>query len=116
MTALEKLKILLGIEPASKDKDEILQFVLNKVTDMILNYCRIEELPGRLENVLLNMCIDMYRAESLGQEAAQGAVTGITEGDVSVSFGTAANAGADPAMTFLRGYTEQLNRFRRAGW
>ena len=116
MTSLEKLKILLGFEPANEDKDSILQFVIDKTTDMILNYCRIVELPKQLENVMLNMCVDMYRAENLGQGNAQGAVTGITEGDVSVSFGSSAIAAGDPGITFLRNYTAQLDRFRKVGW
>ena len=110
---INKLHILLGI--AEGEKEEILGFVLDKTSDMICNYCRRESVPAALENVQLNMCVDMYRAESLGQENVQGAVKTITEGDMSVSFGSAA-VSENPSMEFLKSYEVQLNRFRKAGW
>ena len=111
---INKLHKLLGFEEG--EKEEILGFVLDKTSDMICNYCRRESVPAALENVQLNMCVDMYRAESLGQENVQGAVKAITEGDVSVSFGSAAAVSENPSMEFLKNYEAQLNRFRKAGW
>lgn len=108
------LKVLLGITDESKDV--ILAFVIDKVRDMVCNYCNIEEVPIGLNNVLLNMCIDMYRAESLGQEQVQGPVKGISEGDVSVAFGSAASTSENSGMTFLKDYTAQLNRYRKVRW
>ena len=110
---LKKLKQLLGITDDSKDF--VLQYVIDTVTDMALNYCNIDTLPEQLENIVLAMCMDMYRAESLGQETAQGAVKSMTEGDVSVSFGSAYSVVDNPSMAFLKGYTAQLDRFRRLG-
>ena len=112
--SLNTLKMLLGVTDNSKD--DILTFTMNKVTDMVLNYCNIDYIPDRLDNVLINMCIDMYRAESLGQEELQGPVKSITEGDVSVSFGNAQNVSDNPGMEFLKNYTLQLDRFRKARW
>ena len=111
---INKLHKLLGFEEG--EKEEILGFVLDKTSDMICNYCHRESVPAALENVQLNMCVDMYRAESLGQENVQGAVKAITEGDVSVSFGSAASVSENPSMEFLKNYEVQLNRFRKAGW
>ena len=111
---INKLHILLGI--AEGEKEEILGFVLDKTSDMICNYCRRESVPAALETVQLNMCVDMYRAESLGQENAQGIVKSISEGDVSVSFGSASAVSENPSMEFLKSYEVQLNRFRKAGW
>ncbi|MGE4214138.1 MAG: phage head-tail connector protein [Anaerotignaceae bacterium] len=108
------LKILLGITDESKDV--ILAFVIDKATDMVCNYCNTEEVPTGLSNVLLNMCVDMYRAESLGQEQTQGVVKGITEGDVSISFGAATSVSENGGMAFLKDYTTQLNRYRKVGW
>ncbi len=113
-TNLNTLKMLLGI--ADSSKDGILIFVINKVTDMILNYCNIDYIPDRLNNVLINMCVDMYRAESLGQEELQGPVKSITEGDISVSFGNASSVSDNPGMEFLKNYTAQLDRFRKVRW
>lgn len=110
---LEKLKLLLGIADGSKDN--VLQFVLDSVTDMVLNYCNIDSLPEKLENTVLSMCVDKYRADCLGQETTQGNVKNITEGDVSVSFGSAYSSADNPAMEFLKGYEPQLDRFKKLG-
>lgn len=67
---LERLKQLLGI--TDNTKDFVLQYELDTVTDMVLNYCNITEIPEKLENIILSMCVDKYRAESLGSETAQG--------------------------------------------
>ena len=99
---LERLKKLLGI--ADDSKDEVLQFTIDNVMDMVLNYCNITEVPEKLENIILSMCVDKYRAESLGSETSQGAVKSISEGDVSVSYGSAYSVSDNPGMEFLKGY------------
>ncbi len=111
---LEKLKILLGIEDDSKDF--ILQFTINTITDMVLNYCHIKEIPSGLENIVICMCIDKYRAENYGQENSEGTVKSISEGDVSVSFGSAFSTSENPSMEFLKNYKSQLNIYRKVGW
>lgn len=110
---LDKLKMLLGI--TDSEKDFALQYVIGAVTDMVLNYCNIEELPPQLENTVLSICMDKYRADSIGQEQAQGRVTGITEGNVSVSFGSSYSVNDNPSMAFLKNYTAQLDRFKKLG-
>lgn len=111
---LERLKQLLGI--TDNTKDFVLQYELDTVTDMVLNYCNITEIPEKLENIILSMCVDKYRAESLGSETAQGTVKSISEGDVSVSYGSAYSVSDNPGMEFLNGYKAQLDRFRRLGF
>lgn len=83
---------------------------------MVCNYCNIKQVPKGLENVMLNMAVDLYRAESLGQEQAEGNVKSITEGDVTVSFASASSASENLGMTFLKDYTIQLDRYRRLSW
>lgn len=90
--------------------------MLDKIQDMVCNYCNIEEVPKGLENVMLNMAVDLYRAESLGQETAEGTVKSITEGDVTVSFSSASAVSENSGMQFLKGYTAQLNRYRKLKW
>ena len=63
---LDKLKMLLGI--TDSEKDFTLQYVIDAVTDMVLNYCNIEKLPPQLENTVLSICMDKYRADSIGQK------------------------------------------------
>ena len=67
---------------------EILLFALERARELILNYCRLKELPAGLENTLLSLCVDIYRAEQPGRAQTVGAVKSITEGDVSVAFDT----------------------------
>ena len=111
---LEKLKILLGIQDNSKDY--VLQLTIDIVTDMVLNYCHIKEIPSGLENVVVSMCIDKYRAENYGQENSEGKVKSISEGDVSVSFGSAFSTSENPSMEFLKNYKSQLNIYRKVVW
>lgn len=111
---LEKLKILLGIEDNSKDY--VLQLTIDIVTDMVLNYCHIKEIPSGLENVVVSMCIDKYRAENYGQENSEGKVKSISEGDVSVSFASAFSVSENPSMEFLKNYKSQLNIYRKVVW
>lgn len=83
---------------------------------MVCNYCNIKVVPKGLENVMLNMAIDLYRAENLGQEQAEGTLKSITEGDVTVAFGSASSASENAGMGFLKDYTAQLNRYRKFKW
>ena len=96
-------------------KDAILEYELSTVEDMILNYCNIKEIPDRLENILVGMCADYHRASGYGDEEGAGIVKSVSEGDTSVSYASAYSVSENPGMEFLKGYTAQLNRFRRFG-
>ena len=109
---IELLNKLLG----GKVDEDILAFTLGKAEDMILNYCRLSAVPMGLKRVLLNMAVDIYRAEQLGQETATGAVKSISEGDVSVSYASSTSASENPGMVFLKNYEGQLQRYRKVGW
>lgn len=119
---LEKMKLLLGI--TGNEKDGLLQFVLDTVTDMVKNYCHMsidEATPAQLENVVVRMAVDMWRAEGYGNETNGNAeVTSVKRGDVTTSFRPVggdfnANTGAGGA-DFIKAYTKQLNAFRKVGW
>ena len=83
---------------------------------MVCNYCNINQIPKGLENVMLNMALDLYRAESLGQEQTEGNLKSITEGDVSVSFGSAYSTADNIGMQFLKNYNAQLDKYRKFSW
>lgn len=110
--SLAKLKVLLGI--TSSDEDNALQFILDDVTETVLNYCNIPELPSGLELTCYRMAMDIYRAEGVGSKVAPNAVTSIKEGDASVNFGGVGSA-AGYAGSVLKNHTLQLNRYRRLG-
>lgn len=110
MLTVEKLKTLLGIE--SEEQDFLLQFTLDSVKEIILNYCNIEELPEGLETTAYRMAMDLYRNENLGQkDVAPGSISALTEGDTSTSFNSFVMEGYKD--TLLKAYGKQLNRYRK---
>lgn len=118
------LKMLLGIECNDDSKNNIMQYILNNVKDMVKNYCRIETIPVELRNIMLHMAVDVYRTELFGQEELTGTVKSISEGDVSVVFNSSGSGEYPSAtllnsyggMTFLKNYAMQLDKFRKIGW
>ena len=117
MDRVEKLAALLGI--ADDAQDAILAHCLNAAEGLILDYCALEEIPPRLEPVLLDLAVDGYRLGGYGQAAApSGSVASLTEGEQSASFagsGGAVAAGSD-AAALLRGYASRLNAYRKLRW
>ncbi len=110
MLALEKLKLLLGVE--GEAQDFLLQFTLDSVEETILNYCNIKELPQGLEMTAYRMAMDLHRNENLGaEESAPGSISSLTEGDTSVSYNSCVTDGYKD--TLLKAYEKQLNRYRR---
>lgn len=109
--SLDKFKQLLGIADAAQET--ALQFILDDITETILNYCHLTELPEGLENTAYRMAIDVYRAEGIGaNDAPLGNVSSIKEGDATVSFKQAVSESFYTASV-LKNYAVQLNRFRR---
>ena len=108
---LEKLKALLG--KTSSDNDVQLQFLLDNIKEVILNYCNLDELPAGLANTAYRMAIDAYKAEGIGNSnGAENPVSSISEGDTSVSFAVL-SMDASYTASLMKNYTPQLNRYRR---
>lgn len=118
MLTVEKLKKLLGLPMVNEEdssSDTVLQFILDDVTETILNYCQCEEVPEGLENTAYRMAIDLYRNENVGsEETSIGSVTSIREGDIQTSFASCVDENF--RNTLLKNYTAQLNRFRKIAW
>lgn len=112
---LGKLKALLGIPGDDTSQDIPLQFVIDDVTEAILNYCNLKELPPGLESTGYRMAMDLYRGEAVGEAAVPVEVTSVSEGDTSTSFGV---SGAYAALQggLLKDYQTQLNRYRKLVW
>lgn len=103
-----KLKRLLGID--DDEKDETLDFVMEKARDWICNYCGLKAVPEGLITTFYEIAVELYRSMELGQEQLGGVVKSITEGSVSVTM-------EQPGQNdFLKNYAEQLNRYRKVGW
>lgn len=112
---LEKIKRLLGIAFDDTSQDIIIQFIIDDVTETILNYCNINQLPSGLYQTAYRMAIDLYRNESIGDtDAPIGSVASIKEGDTTTNF----NKSVDDHFkdTLLKNYTAQLNRYRKLAW
>lgn len=115
---LSKVKALLGI--TTTDQDDVLEFVIQTVEDMILSYINQDTLPPRLENVLIVMCVSYYKSAGLGTTtAAVGPVASVKRGDVQTSFATGSgssgsantfNLGTDSGDFF--GWKTVLNEYR----
>lgn len=115
MLEVTKLKKLLGIAVDDTNQDVNLEFILDDVTESILNYCNIKELPFGLTNTAYRMAIDLYRCENIGEENAPlGVVTAIKEGDTQTSFSKSIDDNFKD--TVMKNYYSQLNRYRKLVW
>lgn len=115
MFKVTKLKNLLGIKVDDTTQDANLEFILDDVTESILNYCNIKELPSGLTNTAYRMAIDLYRCENIGEEDAPlGGVASIKEGDTQTSFSKSIDDNFKD--TVMKNYYSQLNRYRKLVW
>lgn len=107
---LKRLKGLLGIAEEDSTQDTALVFIMENITDIILNYCNLEELPEPLITTAYRMAIDLYRYEKPGEGEGQVMVSSITEGDTATGFRS-----TDEVLkeSILKTYRTQLNRFRK---
>ena len=97
-----KVKALLGI--TTTDQDDVLEFVIQTVEDMILSYINQDTLPPRLENVLIVMCVSYYKSAGLGTTTAAG----------SSGSANTFNLGTDSGDFF--GWKTVLNEYRVLRW
>lgn len=85
MTLLEQIKTLLGI--TNTDKDSLLALLCGNVTAQVKTYCRLSDVSDTgLQGIMADMVVTRYRARGYGQEAAPEVLSGLSEGDVSVTF------------------------------
>lgn len=110
-----KLKPLLGIDVDDTEKDDLLEFVLGNVKEVILNYCNLKKLPSGLEYTAYRMAAELYNSEQLGSTSPERPVSSMSEGDLSISFaGSMYESGYTDSL--LKNYTKQLARYRRVDW
>lgn len=110
--------------PIDWDIIDLSDYVIAKVGDMIKNYCQIDNIPPQLDNIYLNMCMSLAKAENIFVSFGYGVdlpVSSITRGDLSISYAnTLKNAYgmADSSSTapFLQNWTAQLQPFRQLNY
>lgn len=83
----EKIKKYLNI--VDNTKDDYIRFILDIVTNKVLMYCNIEDIPKQLENVVILICIDVYRKTQLGVEQMEAEEKSISQGDTTIQYKTA---------------------------
>lgn len=80
MTALETLKIRLGINTEDTSKDGLLAVLLDSAEDTILDVIGRDELPARLVSVQTELAVIGYNRQGAEGETAR------SEGGISRSF------------------------------
>lgn len=111
---LDKLKELLGLDIRDTSNNGTLNFIMDDIKEIILNYCNVEELPKGLVNTAYRMAIDAYRNENIGQEEnSLGSISSISEGETTVSYRSSATEFKD---SLIKDYKIQLNQYRKIRW
>lgn len=106
-----KVKALLGI--TGTEQDATIDFVIEIIRSLVLDYINHDKLPPEIENAVIMMVVGYCRSNGMGVDA--GAVTSVKRGDVSVSFGNA-KVSAEAHATDFWGYKSMLNGHRRMRW
>jgi len=101
MTILERLKGRLGI--TDETQDFLLNDYISSYTDAVLNYCNRDDLPLRLEYVVLDLTERRFGRR--GREDIQS----LSRGDYKVSYAISPQEAQDE----LQPYETSLNRFRK---
>lgn len=109
---LDKLKLLLGIKDDSKDAT--LEFTLDRVEEIIKNYCNITKIPEELNTTVLSMAMELYRLENFGNEEGKKEVKSIQVGDTTTTFETSKDMNI--AEELLKDYKAQLAPYRKVKW
>ena len=108
---ISTIKSMIGISDESLDA--ILRIYVATVTQSILNYCNIDELPSALNYTLCQMVADTYNEmkSRSGTGSVVGNVSSISEDGRSVSFtnGSEFKIAIDDRIS----KTRELNRFKK---
>ncbi len=95
--------------------EQTLDFACDLVLEQICNYCNLTEVPDGLLNTAALMVRGLVNGVQLESENMQPAAKGVSRGDTSFSFATAAEQLAALANSgdFLTDYRAQLNAYRK---
>lgn len=104
---LEKVKALLNLK--DNTRDELLSFYIDLIRDEVLNYCNLEDVPKKLENLIIKILLDFYTKNIASNDKN---VKSIKRGDTEITYQDE-NKNAILIQDFLMNYRTQLNCFRR---
>ncbi len=97
---LVKIRSLLNLEDSTSE--EVLSFYLDLITDKVLNFCHRDDIPKGLENIIIQMVIEEFKA--LNKQD----IKSIKRGDISVEF-----AASVVKRDITETYKKQLYNFRK---
>ena len=77
--------------------DEVIDFMINKTQEYIKNYCNVEKVPLGLKYVAIDMCCGSFLKNKslrgdLGGFDIKEAIKSIKEGDITISYNSAASS------------------------
>lgn len=107
---LSTIKVMLGISDESADA--ILRIYIQTVSQSILNYCNISELPSALNFILCQMVVDTYcEMKTKNTGSVVGNVQSISEDGRTVSFtnGSELKSSIEDRITKIK----ELNRYKK---
>lgn len=87
MDILQRVKIELKLKGILDISDDVIEYLIERVKQSILNYCNIWDLPDELEYLLAVMVADsLYEAQGVTTVEGSGKVSSVSEGGRTVSF------------------------------
>ena len=102
-----------------KTNTDIVDFSIERVIQSVANYTNIsvEELPPEIDTTIIAMCVQLIRTHSWTSGNSD-VVNSISEGDVSVNFGSPAEiyAKVQEINPITDDFYVDLNHFRRIKW
>jgi hypothetical protein len=113
-----KLAILVP-DNGNEDYSSIIDFVVDKVVSDVSNYIHfsIDSIPEELDMTVVSMCMQLLDTHELLKpvDDRNDGVSSLSEGDVSVSFKTPAEAYStlQTVNSITDNFVAQLNSFRR---
>lgn len=112
----------LGYTVSDEDIDTI-DYCIKENEEYICNFCNINTIPLELYNTAVDMCCGSFlkiknSMDELEDYNLKGALSGITEGDISVSYtnGISRDVLFDELIKRLSNKDSQLAGFRRLKW
>ncbi len=115
MSDKAKVKVLIGNDAIS---DDLIAFYLDSVTEFVLGYCNLTEIPKGLKNTIIEITAMRVRNNTSGSTAAIGEgskrVAAISDGNQSISY--QGESGAKTIISnddIIEAYGRTLDRWRK---
>ncbi len=113
----EKIKQLRKYnDEQQSETDDVLLFACQRSMDIVKAYCNIQQIPNELENVCIEMSMLLFDNENYEQAHKNTAIKTIQEGNVSITYQNQSNAWKDNKKELLKGFSEELDKFRCMKW